>query len=196
MKTLINTNILLIASLFFVFASCGGAKKEQDKDLPFKNISYYYGDAERDTLLVDLVTFIGRKPAQATASSRFEPQYRGYYTDLAKGFTLYYYSINGPVHTFYLSRPARSPQGNRRGVLGTFRRDENGKIVAFREVLNTTVGDEERIRQLGEKLMSAFLLNQNMDQLLADRSIVEWPDSMLYYDTLMFEWRYVPYEVQ
>lgn len=186
---------VLIAAIFF--ASCGRQIRKEDKtSSPYKTISFYYGDAERDSLLVDLVTYIGRKPSQATSTSRFEPQFREYYANMAKNYTLYFYNIDGDMHTFYLSRPARSLDGNRRGVLGTFKRDAAGKITGFREVLNTVIADEERIRQLGEQIMSVFLLNQQFDDLLLNRSIVEWPDSSLKYDTLVFEWRYVPLDVQ
>ncbi|MCE1202174.1 MAG: hypothetical protein LWX09_08775 [Bacteroidia bacterium] len=190
-------NALLALLAFLLFASCSGpANKEQKVSSPYNDINYYYGDAERDSLLVDLVTYIGRKPAQATATTRFEPQFREYYINMAKNFTLYFYNIDGEVHTFYLSRPARSLDGNRRGVLGTFKRDAAGKITGFREVLNTVIADEERIRQLGEQIMSAFLLNQQFDDLLLNRNIVEWPDSLLKYDTAVFEWRYVPLDLQ
>lgn len=190
-------NALLALLAVLLFASCSGpANKEQKVSSPYNDINYYYGDAERDSLLVDLVTYIGRKPAQATASTRFEPQFREYYINMAKNFTLYFYNIDGEVHTFFLSRPARSLDGNRRGVLGTFKRDAAGKITGFREVLNTVIADEERIRQLGEQIMSAFLLNQQFDDLLLNRNIVEWPDSLLKYDTAVFEWRYVPLDLQ
>lgn len=185
---------ILIAAVFF--ASCGRSIiKEEKTSSSFKTISFYYGDAERDSLLVDLVTYIGRKPAHATANTRFEPQFREYYINMAKNFTLYFYNIDGEVHTFYLSRPARSLDGNRRGVLGTFKRDAAGKITGFREVLNTVIADEERIRQLGEQIMSAYLLNQQFGDLLLNHNIVEWPDSFLKYDTAVFEWRYTPLDL-
>ena len=180
-----------------ILHSCNGSGVKKDKSTPpYHPASYYFGDSKRDSLLVDLVTYIGRKPAQATVITRFEPQFREYYTNMAKNYILYFYSINDDVHTFYLSRPARSLEGNRRGVLGTFRQDEDGRITGFREVLNTVIANEERIRQLGEQIMSAYLLNLKFDSLLLNPSIVEWPDNTLKYDTTVFEWRYVPYEVQ
>lgn len=190
-------NALLALLAVILYASCSEpAKKEEKASSPYNTITYYFGDEERDSLLVDLVTYIGRKPAQATATTRFEPQFREYYINMAQNFTLYFYNIDGEVHTFYISRPARSLDGNRRGVLGTFKRDETGKITGFREVLNTVIADEERIRQLGEQVMSAYLLNQQFDELLLNRNIVEWPDGALKYDTAVFEWRYVPLDVQ
>lgn len=190
---------LLSISIGFVLllTSCNAISRNKKQDeLPYKNVSFYYGDQERDTLLVDLVTYIGRKPSQATVISRFDPEFREYYINLAKNFIIYYYHVGGDVHTFYLSRPARSLEGNRRGVLGSFKRNSDGKIVAFREILNTVVGDEDRIRQLGETLMSAYLLKQDFESLMLNQSLVEWPDSLLRYDTTVFEWRYVEYTLQ
>lgn len=193
------TKIFTLSAAFIIamLAACNQTNKKTTAQEPaFRPVSYYYGEAERDTLLVDLVTYIGRKPPHATAHTRFEPQFRTYYTDLAKNFTLYYYSVQNDLHTFYLSRPARTLEGNRRGVLGTFRRNEEGKIVDFREVLNTVAGDEERIRQLGRQLMEAFLTKNGFDELLNNRNLIEWPDSSLKYDTTVFEWRYVPYAIE
>lgn len=194
MRSILKLIVLIISSGLMIGACAGNESRKSNASMPYHLVSEYYSEAERDSLLVEIVTFIGRKPAQASALSRFEPQFRSYYSNLSKNFILYYYSVNGDRHTFYLSRPARSSDGNRRGVLGTFRKDGEGKIIDFREVLNTIVSDEERIRELGEQLMLSYLTGQRFDEMLKDRSIVEWPDSMLYYDTTVFEWRYVPYD--
>lgn len=188
--------VLSLIGLIGLLFSCGENRKNlRQNEHPYKSFSYYYGENEIDSLLTDIVTFIGRKPAQATSATRFETQFRDYYNNLSKNFIPYYYSIDGKLHTFYLSRPSRALDGNRRGVLGTFERNENGKIVNLRELLNTVTGDETRIKMLGEQLMTAYLLNQSFDSVLLNRSIVEWPDSTLKYDTVVFEWRYVSPEI-
>jgi hypothetical protein len=195
MRILAATMVLFL--FVSIYTSCEQNRKGSNhQEPPFKSVSYYFSPDEIDSLRTDIVSFVGRKPAQATALTRFEPQFRRYYINLAKDYNLYWYNISGNVHTVYLSRPARSLEGNRRGVLATFERNNENRIVNFREILNTVVSDEDRIRQLGEQLMTAFLLKKNFDSLLLNRSIVEWPDSALTYDTILFEWRYVPYQVQ
>lgn len=189
------TLLAFLALNGFLF-SCGENRKNQKQnELPYNSFSYYYGEDELDLLLTDIVTYIGRKPAQATSLSRFDQQFRDYYSNLSKSFIPYFYRIDGNRHIFYLSRPARALEGNRRGVLGTFERNEHGQIVNFRELLNTVTGDEARIEKLGEQIMTAFLLKQGYDSLLVNPGIVEWPDSNLKYDTVVFEWRYVSPEI-
>jgi hypothetical protein len=41
---------------------------------------------QRDTLLVDMVTLIGKKPKTADYINRHEPRFREYYKELSKNF--------------------------------------------------------------------------------------------------------------
>lgn len=152
--------------------------------------SEYYSPAELDSLMVDIVTYIGRKPAHAESHTRFDTIHRAYYRSMAAQFEMVYYSVEDGIHIFYLLRPARSLQGNKRGVLGSFRLDEQNRITEFREWVNTPVGSDEELLEKGKRLFGTYKVTQDLADFLADTSLVEWPDGRLYYDTLRFEWRY------
>lgn len=185
--------IILLSFLSIMFlSSCYMQERESaasaNDSLPPP--TQYYSPSELDSLIVDIVTYIGRKPAHAESHTRFDTIHRAYYQSLAQQFEMVYYSIDDGTHTFYLLRPARSLQGNKRGVLGSFRIDQNGRITSFREWVNTPVGSDEELLEKGKRLFGAFTKAQNIADFLADTSLVEWPDGRLYYDTLRFEWRY------
>lgn len=178
--------------LTILLSACQSKERENagsaDEAMPLA--SEYYSPAELDSLMVDIVTYIGRKPAHAESHTRFDTIHRAYYQSLAQQFEMVYYSIDDGTHTFYLLRPARSLQGNKRGVLGSFRIDQNGRITSFREWVNTPVGTNEELLEKGKRLLTTFIKTQSLEEILSDSSLVEWPDGRLYYDTLRFEWRY------
>ncbi len=143
-----------------------------------------------EDLLIDMVTYIGRKPPLATSETRFEPEFRDYYTTYAKAFEVVYFHVDGDgLHRYYLIRPARSMHGNRRGVGGMFRL-ENGKITDFEELFNTPVMDEDRLREIGLELFEEMRYKSHVDRFLENRDYIEWPDERLSYDKEKFEWRY------
>jgi hypothetical protein len=141
-------------------------------------------------LLVDMVTYIGRKPPLATSETRFDPEFREYYTTYAKEFEVVYYHIREDgTHLFYLIRPARSLHGNRRGVGGMFRL-EHAQINGFEELFNTPVMEEKRLREIGQELFEEMRQAGNVNRFLENRDYIEWPDERLRYDKEKFEWRY------
>ncbi len=165
---------LVITSLIIGFSGCNRESRPA---------------ADHD-LLVDLVTFIGRKPPTATSETRFDPEFRDYYTLYAKEFEIvYYHTKDDSLHLFYLIRPARSPLGNRRGVGGMFRLD-NGQISGFEELFNTPVMEEDRLRDIGRELFEEMLRTGNADRFIGNKEYIEWPDERLRYDKEKFEWRY------
>lgn len=153
-------------------------------------IENYFSQDQIDTLLTDMVTYIGVKPRTATSQSRFEPEFRQYYIQYAAQFKMVYFLINEEgEHYFYLIRPARSPQGNLRGVGGRFMM-ENEKIYDFEEIFNTLVFDEETLTTIGSSLFLEMIENGNVDQYFGNSLYIEWPDHRLRYHKGLHEWRY------
>lgn len=197
----ITGKALTLAFLLFLLAGCGsgnrpsGGSEARGKTfaLPVPEsyrLQAWHSQEDADTLLVDMVTYIGRKPPLATAETRFDPEFRGYYQAYAGEFEIIYYFVqDSGTHWYYLIRPARSLHGNRRGVGGMFRL-ENGRISGFEELFNTPVMDEDRIRLTGLELFEEMLQTGHVERFLRNSQYIEWPDERLKYDKEKFEWRY------
>ena len=154
-------------------------------------MSSFFSPEEASSLLVNMVTYIGRKPPLATNTTRFHEEFRTYYVQYAQEFRPLYFLIapNGR-HYYYLTRPARSTQGNRRGVGGMFYL-ENNTLHDFIELFNTTVMSEEELEVAGWELFRTMVMKGHVDEYLDNRHYIEWPDDRLKYDRQLFEWRYV-----
>ena len=96
------------------------------------------------------------------------------------------------MHYYYLIRPARSAQGNIRGVGGTFRMDAAGEIINFKEIFNTPVAALPDLQKRGDELFRKMVKYGNVDDYLRHPDYIEWPDAMTYYDTLQHEWLIKP----
>lgn len=148
--------------------------------------------AERDTLLVDLITYIHRRPNEAINLDRTEARFRPWYRSQLPDYTLLqYHTAEDGTHWFFLARPARSVKGDRRGVGGRFRISEQGRPTAFEEVFNTPVLSMDSVRIVGELLFPELVLLNGAVPRPDDRRLVEWPDASLHYDRERKEWRAV-----
>ena len=153
----------------------------------------YLSKDEQDTLLVDIVTYVYLKPPGASNQTRHQSEYRQYYIEKAKLFSLenYYKSEDG-THYFYLLRPAH--QGQKRGVGGKYTVSPNEKgslrLKGFEELYVTVVMPEDSLKETGRKITSYLLKHGHLDIYLYDPAIVEWPDRRLQYDKTDNEWRY------
>lgn len=148
---------------------------------------------QRDTLLTDIITYVYVRPQHSDWKTRFESRFRKYYTSQLDKFTFdkYYIDANG-THYFYIIRPARSAQGNIRGVGGTFRIDQNGKIISFRELFNTPVATLPELQQRGKELFNRMIKYGHVNEYLKHPDYIEWPDKITYYDTIQHEWLIKP----
>lgn len=156
-------------------------------------VSAHYTENEKDTLLVDLASYIYRKPASATWETKLDPKFRNYYIRNTAKFKIIYYHIDEDnTHYYYLSRPARDHEGKqRRGVGGMFKRNEKNEIVDFEEVFNTPIHPEEKLKEIGLTLFEEMIAHRNVDNYLTDQNLIEWPDGRLFYSKEKKEWRYV-----
>lgn len=175
----------LIYILWFSFCifSCG------DK----YDVDTYFEKGDKDSLLTDIITYVYVRPQYAEWNTRFDPKFRTYYvTQLGKFRFERYYRDDKGMHYYYLIRPARSAQGNIRGVGGTFKLNEDGKIIWFREVFNTPVAALPQLQERGQELFIRMVKTGNIDDYIKHPDYIEWPNDMTYYDTLRHEWLIKP----
>ena len=180
----IITRSIFICSIILLSGSC---KTGGDSF----SISSYYQDNFADSLMVDIVTFIGRKPRLTDHITRHAPEHRKFYTEQAQSYRFKYFHVaQDSTHYYYIFRPARSPQGNLRGAGGKFRLDDRLRLYGFEEIFITPVLPEEELIEKGEKLFRELILNGNVERYIANRDYIEWPDNRLKYDKIRNEWRY------
>lgn len=150
------------------------------------------GSADRDTLLVDLITYMHRRPSAALNDRRTDPRFRAFYQAQLPAYALLMLEKKDDgTHWFYVSRPARSVKGDRRGVAGRFRMGADGKPTGFEEIFNTPVLSEDSVKLVGAILFPLMVAGHGTVPLADDRRLVEWPDERLYYDKEKQEWRAV-----
>lgn len=170
---------LLFISLSILLFSC---KDNYD-------VSKYYSAGERDTLLTTIITYIYTQPQYATWETRFDSKYRKYYVSQLSKFRFEKYFITqSNTHYYYIIRPARSINGNLRGVGGSFKLDENGKIISFKEIFNTPVGDLNELREKGDELFKWMVKTGHVNEYVKNSDYIEWPNVQSYYDTIRHEW--------
>lgn len=155
------------------------------------DVEQYFPGMQRDTLLTNMVTYIYRRPAEATIATRTHPRFRNYYVKSAERFEyVYHHMTEDGHHYFYVIRPARNLEGTSRGVGGKFTTNENLELVTFEEVFNTTVMDEVDLRERGLLLFEEMIAEDDVDRFLSDHTLIEWPDQRLQYNKELREWRY------
>lgn len=149
----------------------------------------YFAAAELDSLKVEMITYIFQAPEGANAQTRFEKKHRSYYSSHLSKFSLekLYLNDSGKYY-FYITRPARSSQGSLRGVGGSFFLDEKKSIYSFKEIFNTPVGPAEELNKKGDKLFAWIIDHDNVNEIMFNAELIEWPTQWSYYDTVQYEW--------
>jgi hypothetical protein len=196
----------LIASLLAIsFFACGEQKSGPDSviaenapDLTSSvtpamtyDVEDHFPGSEKDTLLANMITFIYKRPTTAINRERTDPQFRSYYLSKLGEFEYVHHHVSADnTHWFYLIRPARNVEGDKRGVGGRFRTNEKLEMVEFEEIFNTPVMPEERLRSEGRFLFEEMISTGNVDAFMGDQTRIEWPDDRLKYDVARREWRY------
>ena len=178
---LIFTMLILFGCLFF--NTCQDHKKNYSFDRNFNK-------QQRDSLLVDMVTLIGKKPKTADYITRHEPRFRDYYRQLSQHFSMEFFHQANDTCYYYMIRPARSVRGNQRGVGGKFTLNGDGNIAYFEESFNTPVYDREELELIGWRLFREMIEKRSISDLLWNVDYIEWPDDRLKYDLEKREWRY------
>lgn len=181
MKTFIVILFWLVLSLLLF--SCGDEKSKY-------RFEKYFTEKQRETLMVDMVTLIGKKPKSADYITRHKPEHREYYMQLSRSFSIQYFHCIADTCYFYLIRPARSTRGNTRGVGGKLTLQNDGSIGYFEESFNTPVYGREELERIGWRIFRELIEKKSIAGLLWNVDYIEWPGSRLKYDTQKREWRY------
>jgi hypothetical protein len=146
---------------------------------------------EADSLLVDMMVYIYRKPDGVAWDQRFDNKYRGYYTARISLFEhAYLHKKEDGSFLYFILRPGR--QENNRTVRGAggMMTLENGSIVDFEETFNTGIGSREEILDIGYQILIEWAETGSWERFAQDRNYIEWPDDRLKYDKVRHEWRY------
>ncbi len=153
-------------------------------------ISQYFDNSDRDTLLTNIITYIYNKAPYATNKTRFEPPYRKFYVENLPKFSFQnYYIDKDSTHYFFLIRPVGNSKIYKRGVLGKFHL-KSGSLMPenFEEIVNTPHLPEEVVKERGAFLFQELIKNKQLDKYLGMKHYIEWPDSTLVYDKNINEW--------
>lgn len=182
-KIIIPSGLILAMTLSLLLMSCDSDRKYQ--------VTTYHGQQTIDTLLVDLVSYIGVKPKSTDWQTRHEPQFRKHYITHAEEFEFdRYFVTRDSIHYFLMIRPARHASGNRRGVGGRFKLNSDQKVYELVELFNTPVMSVEEIRERGREVFYELIETGSIDTFLGNKRYIEWPDDRLNYHKDKNEWRY------
>ena len=179
--SIVIITIVLVSSVLYLILFPPLHKYHVDRFVPAK---------DQDTLLTNIVTYMGVKPRNTNYETRLDPAYRSFFIEQTKEYRFFrYYIDDSGNHYFYIIRPARHALGNRRGIGGTYRLDEDLQLMNYEELFVTQVLDESFLEEIADDLFLA-MINNDLNEYLDNRMIIEWPDSRLRYDKQKKEWRY------
>jgi hypothetical protein len=176
--------ILVILFIAISMFSC----KTEEKYSPL-NI---YSEAKIDSIKLELVTIMGRRPNNVDKETSRSPEFLQYYIDLSGKYDLLYLTGQNDTNFFYMIRPARNHAGNvNRAVGGYYLIVEDDSITDFTEVFNTTIMPVEELKLKGLELFESMVRNGDIDEYFQDRQLIEWPSSRSVYDKTINEWVYI-----
>jgi hypothetical protein len=170
-------------SILFAILILIGCNSEKNK------ISAYKTEAEQDTLLTNIITYVYKKAPYATDSTKWKPEFRSYYVNSLPSFHIENYTIdkNG-WHYYFLIRPVGGSD-KRRGVIGKFKLKENSLMpYEFEETVCTPHLEEEVLKERGAFLFKEFVKNGDLKKYLPMKMYIEWPDSNLVYNKKLNNW--------
>lgn len=178
--------VVLVSLLAAVLFSCQSNKYD---------VSNYFSDSQQDTLLTNIITYVFTKAPNATNETRFDAQYRQFYVKNLPNFRIEkYYQTPDGWNYFFMIRPVGNSPKYKRGVLGKFRlkkatADTNSLMPeVFEEVANTPHLEEKILIERGNFLFQELIKKGNLDNYLAMKHYIEWPDATLVYDKKLNEW--------
>jgi hypothetical protein len=153
-------------------------------------LSDYFTVNQQYILLTNIITYIYIPAPKATNETKFEPQFRSFYTKNITRFNLQnYYKAKDGWHYFLIIRPVAGGSLFKRGVLGKFKLNENSLMpTEFEEVANTPHLKEGIVQERSEYLFQELIKNGNLDKQIPMKQYIEWPDAHLVYNKKQQEW--------
>lgn len=167
--------------LAFLILACDSDKYQTQK---------YLSDIQRDSLLVNIITFVSLPVNDSNNKTKFDVKYRESYAKTINQFELinYYPAPNG-WNYYFLTRPVGNSSKFKRGVLGKFKLNNKSLFpTQFEEIANTPHLEQETLKIRGEYLFKAMVLKGNLDEQMQMKQYIEWPDKHLNYDKTINEW--------
>jgi hypothetical protein len=194
----------LLLGLAFILSACSNepAEIKQDnenktsqKTSTFTEFEFQKSlDSElQNRLLIDMATHVLRKPDAATWQTKFDDEFREFFTKKASELE-WLYSINRQdTIYFYLIRDGRDNNGRaNRGVGGRMTWDAESQITFFEELFVTKIIDRINLERIGREFLTAVIDNKTSKDFIDSSSTsIEWPDGRLFYSIEKSEWRYV-----
>jgi hypothetical protein len=181
MRTIINASILIL--LFSL--GC------QEKYTPLE-FDYYFDDTGQSEILAQIISYVYATPGGIPKADRFNKDYREIYKkELQKFEMIHFWKSDEGTYFFYMLRPARNINNNKRGVAGIFTLDENLEIDSFKEVFVTKMIPKEQVVSFGNLVFQNFIDNNGeipMTPLRQD--LIEFPNTETRYDPAIHEWTY------
>ena len=161
---------------------------------PPKNTpAYYFNQAQQDSLLTNIITYVAENATYATDSTRFKPEFRDFYAKKLVNYHLVHLEKDpSGLYYYFLIRPVGNLKQYRRGVVGSFTLDSASLMPKnFKEVINTPHLAEELVMERGAFLFRELVKKGNISEYMVMRDYVEWPDSTLKYNTQTNRWMYI-----
>jgi hypothetical protein len=183
---------MLAGVLLLALSSCGEQAPQSENQAPvLNNIDAYYNSAEADSIRVQLVTYIYKPPNKVPMSERFDPQYRGWFTEQMTKFQfLHFHVAEDGTHYFYMLRPARTVTNEKRGVAGRFKLDADKQVTEYFELFNTPMIPEETVISHGLAIFPELIETGNFASFKDNPEFIEFPNAQAQYDVEIYEWSY------
>jgi hypothetical protein len=146
-----------------------------------------------NNLVIDIATYVLRKPDAATWQTKFNPEFRAYFTEKSKELELYADLTYNDTIYVYLIRDARDNQGKaNRGVGLKMVKNTENKIVYFEEIFVTKILNRINLEGIGQRFLTHLKEHGSLNDFISNNNqYIEWPDGRLFYSVEKSEWRYV-----
>lgn len=152
----------------------------------------YCSEPERDSLLTNIITYMGPYAKGATNETRFEPRFRSEYVAQLKSYQFKSYFISkDSTHYFLVIRPVGGGAIFKRAVGGKFKIQSKSLLpVEYEEMWCSPhfKKDSTVLNERADYVFSEMIKKGNVNHLLSMKHYIEWPDSMLQYDKTKHEW--------
>jgi hypothetical protein len=171
--------------VLFVFATFGILSCTNTTGL-----NKYFEKSEAAELKTNIVTYIISKPSKATNETKFNSEFKKYYSENAESFSIEDIErTEDSSFVFFMTRPVGNLATFKRGVIGKFKLKKGSLIpTEFEEIVNTPHLKKEEVIERGNFLFKSYLKNKTLNNFLAMKHYIEWPDSTLVYNKASNEW--------
>lgn len=178
-----------IIQIFFISTLIFVGCQEKRSTIEF---GYYFNESEQSEILAQIISYVYTTPSGIPKADRFHKDYREVYKrELQKFEMIHFWKSDDATYFFYMLRPARNVNNNKRGVAGIFTLDESLQIDSFREVFVTKMIPEDQVVSFGNLVFQDFIDNNGeipMTPLRQD--LIEFPNDQTRYDQAIYEWTY------